>query len=50
MNVVTHAHADHYPEGEATAVCSELTAALATACRGYAATALRRNQTALDDF
>ncbi|SDG28162.1 MBL fold metallo-hydrolase [Halorientalis regularis] len=33
VNVVTHAHGDHYPEGEATAVCSELTAALATARR-----------------
>ena len=33
VNVVTHAHGDHYPEGEATAVCSPLTAALATARR-----------------
>jgi putative mRNA 3-end processing factor len=33
VDVVTHAHGDHYPEGEATAVCSELTAALATARR-----------------
>jgi len=33
VNVLTHAHGDHYPEGEATAVCSPLTAALATARR-----------------
>ena len=33
VNVVTHAHGDHYPEGEATAVCSRLTADLATARR-----------------
>ncbi|MFB6167910.1 MAG: mRNA 3'-end processing factor [Halobellus sp.] len=31
--VVTHAHGDHLPEGEATAVCSPLTAALGTARR-----------------
>jgi putative mRNA 3-end processing factor len=31
--VVTHAHADHLPAGEATAVCSPLTAALGTARR-----------------
>ncbi|MFB6201348.1 MAG: mRNA 3'-end processing factor [Halorhabdus sp.] len=33
VNVVTHAHGDHYPDGEATVVCSPLTAALATARR-----------------
>jgi putative mRNA 3-end processing factor len=33
VNVVTHAHGDHYPDGEATAVCSPLTADLATARR-----------------
>lgn len=33
VNVLTHAHGDHYPEGEATAVCSPLTADLATARR-----------------
>jgi len=33
VNVVTHAHGDHYPAGEATAVCSPLTAELATARR-----------------
>jgi putative mRNA 3-end processing factor len=31
--VVTHAHGDHLPAGEATAVCSPLTAALGTARR-----------------
>ncbi|MXR50539.1 mRNA 3'-end processing factor [Halovenus sp. WSH3] len=31
--VVSHAHGDHLPEGETTAVCSELTAALGTARR-----------------
>ena len=31
--VVTHAHGDHLPTGEATAVCSPLTAALGTARR-----------------
>jgi putative mRNA 3-end processing factor len=31
VNVVSHAHGDHLPEGEAAAVCSELTAALGTA-------------------
>ena len=34
VNVVTHAHGDHYPAGEATAVCSPLTADLATVRRG----------------
>ena len=33
VNVVTHAHGDHYPDGEATAVCSPLTADLATTRR-----------------
>jgi putative mRNA 3-end processing factor len=33
VNIVTHAHGDHYPEGEATAVCSPLTAELATVRR-----------------
>ncbi len=33
VNVVTHAHGDHYPEDEATAVCSPLTARLATVRR-----------------
>ena len=33
VNVVSHAHGDHLPEGEATAVCSELTAALGSARR-----------------
>ncbi|SFR64940.1 mRNA 3'-end processing factor [Halogeometricum limi] len=33
VNVVSHAHGDHFPEGESTAVCSPLTAALATARR-----------------
>lgn len=33
VNVVSHAHSDHLPDGEATAVCSPLTAALATARR-----------------
>jgi len=33
VNVVSHAHGDHLPEGEATAVCSPLTAALGTARR-----------------
>ncbi|MFB6111083.1 MAG: MBL fold metallo-hydrolase RNA specificity domain-containing protein [Halobacteriaceae archaeon] len=32
--VVSHAHGDHYPEGETTAVCSPLTADLATVRRG----------------
>jgi putative mRNA 3-end processing factor len=31
--VVSHAHGDHFPEGEASAVCSALTADLATARR-----------------
>jgi putative mRNA 3-end processing factor len=31
VNVVSHAHGDHLPAGEATAVCSKLTAALGTA-------------------
>jgi putative mRNA 3-end processing factor len=33
VNVVSHAHGDHTPTGEATAVCSPLTAALATTRR-----------------
>lgn len=33
VNVVSHAHGDHLPEGERTVVCSELTAALGTARR-----------------
>ncbi|PSQ06730.1 mRNA 3'-end processing factor [Halobacteriales archaeon QS_6_71_20] len=33
VNIVTHAHGDHYPDGEATAVCSSLTAEIATARR-----------------
>jgi putative mRNA 3-end processing factor len=33
VNVVSHAHGDHLPEGEATAVCSALTAALGSARR-----------------
>lgn len=33
VNIVTHAHGDHYPDGEATAVCSPLTAEIATARR-----------------
>lgn len=33
VTVVSHAHGDHLPDGERTAVCSELTAALGTARR-----------------
>ncbi|PSP34602.1 mRNA 3'-end processing factor, partial [Halobacteriales archaeon QH_10_70_21] len=33
VNVVSHAHGDHWPEGEVAAVCSPLTAALATVRR-----------------
>ncbi len=33
VTVVSHAHGDHLPDGEATAVCSPLTAALGTARR-----------------
>jgi putative mRNA 3-end processing factor len=33
VNVVSHAHGDHWPEGEVTAVCSPLTAELATVRR-----------------
>ncbi|ELZ28525.1 mRNA 3'-end processing factor [Halogeometricum pallidum JCM 14848] len=33
VTVVSHAHGDHFPEGEATAVCSPLTADLASARR-----------------
>lgn len=33
VDVVTHAHGDHFPEGDATVVCSPLTASLARARR-----------------
>lgn len=33
VTVVSHAHGDHLPDGETTAVCSELTAALGSARR-----------------
>lgn len=33
VDVVTHAHGDHFPEGDATVVCSALTASLARARR-----------------
>jgi putative mRNA 3-end processing factor len=33
VNVLSHAHGDHWPEGETTAVCSPLTADLATVRR-----------------
>ncbi|MEF8812875.1 MAG: MBL fold metallo-hydrolase RNA specificity domain-containing protein [Halovenus sp.] len=39
VNVVSHAHGDHVPDSETTAVCSPLTADLVTARRG---TPLRR--------
>jgi len=34
VNVVSHAHGDHWPEGEGTAVCSPLTAKLTGVRRG----------------
>jgi putative mRNA 3-end processing factor len=33
VNVLSHAHGDHWPEGEVTAVCSPLTASLASVRR-----------------
>ena len=33
VNIVSHAHGDHLPDGERTVVCSELTAALGSARR-----------------